>query len=104
MMVDWGTDSDFGRDMDTADALRDAPFYALPIAAATGKSFGGAALATNGAVLDTDGQVIAGLFAAGEVAGILGGEHIGMGISGSISAIVYTGRVAGEGAAQYAGH
>jgi len=103
-MVDRGDDDAFGRDMGTADALRDAPFYALPIATATGKSFGGAALATDGAVLDRDSQPIEGLFAAGEVAGILGGEHIGMGISGSIAAIVYTGRVAGESAARYAGH
>ena len=76
-MVDRGDDDAFGRDMGTADALRDAPFYALPIATATGKSFGGAALATDGAVLDRDSQPIEGLFAAGEVAGILGGGNLG---------------------------
>ena len=103
-MVSKGSDPDFGRDMSNSTLLKDAPFYALPIVASTGKSFGGAAISTRGEILDADAQAIAGLFAAGEVAGILGGDHIGMGFSGSISAILYTGRVAGEHAARYTGH
>lgn len=101
-MLDAGEDTAFGRDTDALQAVRSPPFAALPLAAATGKSFGGAALATDGAVLNADGEAIPGLFAAGEVAGVLGGAHIGMGISGSMAGVIYSGRVAGEGAAAYA--
>lgn len=100
--VEGGEDTAFGRDVSQVSTLRIAPFYALPLAAATGKSFGGAALAEDGGVLGVDGEVIPGLFAAGEVAGALGGDHIGQGISGSIAAIIYTGRIAGASAAAYA--
>jgi fumarate reductase flavoprotein subunit len=101
-MVLSGEDADFGKDMANKLKLMNAPFYALPLALATGKSFGGAALSEDGAVLGLDGQPIPGLFAAGEVAGVLGGTHLGKGISGSITAVIFSGRVAGTGAGTYA--
>lgn len=101
-MVLSGTDTDFGKDMTGKLQLMNPPFTALPLAMGTGKSFGGAALAEDGGVLGVDGASIPGLYAAGEVAGILGGEHLGQGISGSITAVIYSGRVAGAGAGAHA--
>jgi fumarate reductase flavoprotein subunit len=97
-----GEDTDFGKDMAGKLQLMNPPYYAVPLAMGTGKSFGGAALAEDGAVLGVDGVAIPGLFAAGEVAGVLGGAHLGQGISGSITAVIYSGRVAGAGAGAYA--
>jgi len=101
-MVLSGTDTDFGKDMAGKLQLMSPPFTAVPLAMGTGKSFGGAALAEDGGVIGVDGAAIPGLFAAGEVAGVLGGTHLGQGVSGSITAVIYSGRVAGSGAGAYA--
>jgi fumarate reductase flavoprotein subunit len=101
MVVD-GVDTAFGKDLSNKSQLLNPPYVAVPLTLATGKSFGGAALAGDGGVLGADGLAIPGLFAAGEVAGMLGGSHLGQGISGSITAVLYSGRVAGAGAAAYA--
>lgn len=101
MVVD-GVDTAFGKDLTNKSQLLNPPYVAVPLTLATGKSFGGAALAGDGGVLGADGLPIPGLFAAGEVAGMLGGSHLGQGISGSITAVLYSGRVAGAGAAAHA--
>ena len=100
--VDLGVDEAFGKDMSMMHTLRSPPFVAVSLALATGKSFGGAALATDGGVLGSSGVAIPGLYAAGEVAGVLGGSHLGHGISGSITGVIFSGRVAGAGAAAHA--
>ena len=63
------------------------------------KAFGGAWLDEEARVLDVDGEPIPGLYAAGEVAGMLGTPAVGTGFSGSVTACYLTGLVAGEHAA-----
>ena len=102
--VERGDDQAFGKDFSALSRvpLVSPPYFGLPLALATGKSFGGAALDLEARVLDTRDVPIPGLYAAGEVAGVLGGDHIGMGISGSITAVLFSGRQAGASAAAYA--
>ncbi len=97
--VDTSEDVAFGKPMAGMSRIDTPPYVAAPLVVATGKSFGGAALDVDGAVLGTDGLPIPGLYAAGEVAGVLGGSHIGHGFSGSITGVYYSGRVAGASAA-----
>ncbi len=79
--------------------VRDAPFYAVPVAASAAKAFGGVDVDLQGRVLDTDGNPIPGVYAAGEVSGMAGGSMVGdYGFTGSLTAVVLGGRVAGENA------
>ncbi len=65
------------------------------------KNFGGVATDLDGRVLDATGAPVAGLFAAGEVTGMLPGGGSGRGFTGSVGACYYGGRVAGAAAAAY---
>lgn len=79
------------------------PFYALPIAIAAAKGFGGVDVDLSGRVYDTAGASIPGLYAAGELAGMAGGSLVGdYGFTGSLSAVVLGGRIAGGAAASEA--
>ena len=60
-------DPDFGKKNFTTD-LTNAPFYAMPAKPAVQGTFGGIATNLNAEVLDESGNVIAGLYAAGECA------------------------------------
>ena len=74
-----------------------APFYAGPIGMCRHHTMGGAKINTKAQVLDRDGNVIPGLYAAGEVTG---GIHGSNRIGGNAIADIFTfGRIAGEGAA-----
>lgn len=75
-----------------------APFYAGPIGMCRHHTMGGGAkINTKAQVLDRDGNVIPGLYAAGEVTG---GIHGSNRIGGNAIADIFTfGRIAGEGAA-----
>ena len=76
------------------------PFYALPVAVTLAKGFGGIDTDLLGRVLDTDGEPIPGLYAAGELTGMAGGSLVGdYGFTGSLSAVVLGGRLAGGYAA-----
>ena len=101
LVVD-GTDLDFGKDLMGETEIVSPPYRALPLAISAGKSFGGASLGDDAEVLDINGQPIPGLYAAGEVAGFLGGTWVGRGFSGSVTAAYYMGRVAGKAAAAHA--
>lgn len=80
--------------------LEQGPFYAVQVAATAAKAFGGIDVDLQGRVLDTDGAVIPGVYAAGELTGMLGGSLVGdYGFTGSLTAVVLGGRVAGENAA-----
>jgi predicted oxidoreductase len=80
-------------------AVRTPPFYALPLAISAAKAFGGVDVDLQGRVLDTDGRVIPGVYAAGEVSGMAGGSLVGdYGFTGSLTAVVLGGRVAGQNA------
>ncbi len=81
-------------------ALSAGPWRALPLQAALSKSFGGIAVEVDGRVVDAAGAPLPGLFAAGELTGMAGGSLVGdRGFTGSLSAVLLSGRVAGDRAA-----
>lgn len=93
--VDAGVDPDFGK---SAFDLKCqvAPFYATPRKPAVHHTMGGLKINTSAQVINTEGQVIAGLFAAGEVAG---GIHAGNRLGGNSLTDIFTfGRIAAESA------
>jgi predicted oxidoreductase len=76
---------------------------ALPIAVSVAKGFGGVDVDLDGRVLDTDLAPIPGLYACGELTGMAGGTLVGdAGFTGSLTAVVLGGRVAGRAAANEA--
>lgn len=80
--------------------LETAPYYALKVVPALAKAFGGIDVDLNGRVLDGDGGPIPGLYAAGELTGMAGGSLVGdTGFTGSLSAVILSGRIAGAAAA-----
>jgi predicted oxidoreductase len=90
----------FRTSRDQARALLDAPFYAAPVAVSVAKMFGGIDVDLDGRVLDTDGAVLPGAYAAGELTGMAGGSLVGdHGFTGSLSAVILGGRKAGVAAA-----
>lgn len=87
-------------DLTGAMPVDTAPYFAMPVAVCVAKMFGGVDVDLDGRVLTTDGHVIRGLYAAGELTGMAGGSLVGdAGFTGSLSAVVLGGRVAGEHAA-----
>ncbi len=89
--VDAGEDPEFHK---SAFALKvvQAPFYATPRKPAVHHTMGGLKIDTEARVINTEGQVIPGLFAAGEVAG---GIHAGNRLGGNALADIFTfGRIA----------
>lgn len=92
------------RETPSGRLLDQGPFFAIQIAAAAAKAFGGVDVDIQGRVLHTDGSVIPGVYAAGELTGMLGGSLVGIyGFTGSLTAVVLGGRVAGENAAAEGG-
>ena len=91
---------DYRASTDGARTLEEPPFYAAPVAVAVAKMFGGVDVDLDGRVVDTDGAVIPGVYAAGELSGMAGGSHVGgSGFTGSLTAVILSGRVAGAAAA-----
>lgn len=77
--------------------IKDAPFYMLKAAPAVHHTMGGLKINTEAQVLNTDGEWIDGLYAAGEVTGgIHGSNRLG---SVAMADITVFGRIAGENAA-----
>ena len=75
-----------------------APYYIMPVSPAIHNTMGGLKINTDNAVLNTDGDPIPGLFAAGEVTG---GIHAGNRMGGNAIGDAFTmGRNAGMNAAQ----
>ena len=92
-------DPDFGR-TSFAQPLDTAPFYAVKVTAGIHHTMGGLKIDTETHVLNTDGAIIPGLFAAGEVTGgVHGGNRLG---GNAVADFVVFGRIAGEQAAAYA--
>jgi tricarballylate dehydrogenase len=83
-----------------AQRLDTPPFYAFPVTCGITFTFGGVGITEKGEVKDTSGNVIAGLFAAGE---ITGGSFFNNypGGSGLMKGTVF-GRLAGSSAAAFA--
>ncbi|CAJ1197490.1 flavocytochrome c [Companilactobacillus nantensis] len=93
------SDTVFGRTTGMERNISDAPFYAIHIAPAVHYTMGGVAINHQTQVLNESGQVIKGLFAAGEVAGGLhGNNRIG---GNSIAETVVFGRQAGQQVFKY---
>lgn len=92
-------DDDFGKEARFLIPFGGGPLYVMELVPGSAKSFVGVSLDLEARVLDAEGAPIPGLYAAGEVAGFLGSDAIGEGLSGAVNAAYYTGRVAGRNAA-----
>ena len=91
-------DPDFGR-TSFANPLDTAPFYAVKVTAGIHHTMGGLKIDPETHVLNADGQIIPGLFAAGEVTGgVHGANRLG---GNAVADIIVFGRIAGEQAAAY---
>ena len=95
-----GVDEEFGRNNGMDDDLSTAPFYAIKIAPGIHHTMGGIKIYSDTEVIDTEGNVIPGLYAAGETTGgVHGGNRIG---GNAVCDFVVFGRIAGLNAAAYA--
>lgn len=95
--VDAGEDPDFGR-TEFRGKIETAPFAIVAYANKVQQTMGGLVIDADAHVLDTDGNIIAGLYAAGEVTGGLEGADRVHG--DNYAEIFYYGKVAGENAAK----
>ena len=78
-------------------ALTKAPYYIQKVAPSVHHTMGGVAIDTKAHVINTDGQIIPGLFAAGEVTGgVHGANRLG---GNAITDLAVFGRIAGMNAA-----
>lgn len=78
--------------------LSHAPYYAVQIAPGIHHCMGGVKINTEAEVIDVDGAVIPGLYAAGEVTGgVHGGNRLG---GNAVADFVVFGRIAGENASE----
>ena len=92
-------DPDFGR-VSFANPLDTAPFYAIKVTAGVHHTMGGVKINDDTEVIDVNGNVIPGLYAAGEVTGgVHGANRLG---GNAVSDFVVFGRIAGEEAAELA--
>jgi fumarate reductase flavoprotein subunit len=99
---DQGRDTLFFKDMPERFPLRHGPFYAREVRASViGQTGAGLEIDDSGQVLDVHGQVITGLYAAGEVLGCAVGKRYSGGGMGICNAMVF-GRLAGQSAAAFA--
>ena len=93
------SDAEFGR-TSFANPLDTAPYYAIKVTAGVHHTMGGLTINTNTEVLDTNGNVIPGLFAAGEITGgVHGANRLG---GNAVADFTVFGRIAGAAASKYA--
>jgi fumarate reductase flavoprotein subunit len=96
--VEAGKDEEFGR-TSFANKLDTAPYYAIEVGPGVHHTMGGLEINANAEVISTEGAVIAGLYAAGEITGgIHGGNRLG---GNAVADIVVFGRIAGTSAQAY---
>ena len=92
-------DPDFGRTTGMENDLSTPPYYAIKIAPGIHHTMGGVHIDTAAHVIDTNGKVIPGLFAAGEVVGgVHGGNRLG---GNAVADIVVFGRIASASAVDW---
>lgn len=96
-----GVDEDFGKSADLMEPVEEAPFYAIHCNMNTAGTFGGPQTDLKAQVLDTEGNVIPGLYAAGEVSSgdLINKEYPGSGMA--IQTFVTMGRIAGKNSLEY---
>ena len=98
--VEAKSDPDFGR-VSFAEPLDQAPFYAIKVQPGVHHTMGGIKINDNAEVINTDGNVIPGLFAAGEVTGgVHGNNRLG---GNAVADFTIYGRIAGQAAADFQG-
>ncbi len=104
-LADWNAavaaqdDALFGRTTGMDNDLTTPPYYAIQIAPGIHHTMGGVKINTSAEVIDTDGNAIPGLFAAGEVTGgVHGGNRLG---GNAVADIVIFGRIAATSAIAY---
>lgn len=100
--VETGGVDAYGRSFEEDEVLDDVEWVALRLLPGLAKNFGGVSTDVTAHVLDRSGAPIPGLYAAGEVAGMIVGGGGGDGFSGSVTACYRGGLVAGEQASAYA--
>ena len=92
-------DPDFGR-VSFANPLDQAPYYAIKVQPGIHHTMGGIKIDDNAEVVSTSGDVIPGLFAAGEVTGgVHGNNRLG---GNAVADFTIFGRIAGQSAADFA--
>ena len=97
--VEAKNDPDFGR-TSFANPLNTAPYYAVKVTAGVHHTMGGLKINANTEVLNEKGEVIPGLFAAGEVTGgVHGANRLG---GNAVADFTIFGRIAGAAASDYA--
>ena len=97
-----GNDKDFHRILKFNKGLdvSKPPFYGIEVCPKIHHTMGGVKINTKAEVINVDGKVIPGYFAAGEVTG---GVHGGNRLGGNAQAdIIVFGRIAGNSASAYA--
>jgi len=96
-----GNDPDFGRKAsEMPRALVEGPYYVVEVGPAIHHTMGGLKINTKTEVIDTKGNVIPALYAAGEVTGgVHGANRLG---GNAVADITVFGKIAGEQAANYA--
>ena len=99
------TEPAFGKSLAQSGRFDNSPYYAIQLLPLARKNFGGVKTDLRCRVLDRFFEPIAGLYAAGEVAGMAGGHINGKaGLEGTmLGPALFSGRVAGGWAAQEAG-
>ena len=104
-LADWNeavknkNDTAFGRTTGMENDLSTAPYYAIQVAPGIHHTMGGVKINTAAEVISTEGEVIPGLFAAGEVTGgVHGGNRLG---GNAVADIVIFGRIAAQSAIDY---
>lgn len=92
-MVRNGEDTDFGRTSNLT-VTETGPFYMAKITPSVHHTMGGIKINTDAQVINVDGEIIAGLFAAGEVTGgIHGANRLG---GNAVTDAMVFGRIAGQ--------
>lgn len=98
--VEKGIDEDFGRkSSEMPRKIEIGPFYAVEVGPAVHHTMGGIKINADTEVLDKDGNVIPGLYAAGEVTGgVHGANRLG---GNAVADITVFGKIAGDKASEY---
>ena len=97
-LAESGEDTDFGR-LNNLEKIGGGPYYMFQCVVSVHHTMGGVEINENTEVLDTQGNVIPGLYAAGEVTGgIHGTNRLG---GNALTETIVFGRIAGRNAAGY---
>ncbi|MPW25482.1 flavocytochrome c [Alkalibaculum sp. M08DMB] len=95
--IEKGEDPEFKKS-NFGSKILTGPFYATPRSPSVHHTMGGLSIDTSARVINEDGKIIPGFYAAGEVTGgIHGGNRLG---GNAISDIITFGKIAGESAAK----